>query len=609
MGFWSLATRFSARIVVLGWLACFQTLRASPGLDPRVGTNAFLGVDPGVLPANRRAQAEPHVARSPLNPDLLLATFQEGRFTNGGALSCGYSRSTNGGLSWTRSLIPGITRVAGGTFDRATDPVAGFDGLGNAYLCTLGLNGENADHGVVLMSRSTDGGSTFESPREVFRPGTANIFPDKNWFAINPANSGRFAQRLAVTFTQFVDSLSPIAVATSDDQGQTWSPPAFATPPSSACQGSQPLWLPDGTLVVVYWNFGDLRRDDDDSIECVRSMDGGKTFGPALAINPEVVLFDARLVRDGVFLPSAASARGSGAIFVTYQGLDGQGLPRVFVQKSGDGGTHWTLPTAISDNTTWVDPANPAKGRYALGEVFNPAVDVSPDGGRVVIACLDTRVFGFPFVDTFAIESIDGGRTWGEGLRLSRTSTDLRLAPLTATGYMLGDYIGVVAPVDADSAAVVVTMAERAGGIDPLAIRWGVDRGLTFESWRAARWSHGDIQNPSVAGAGSDADQDGIGLHEEYVHGLDPFHADPVGATRLKLTRIGLTELELSFPVRTGAIDVQFQLEQQGASGNWVLLSGFDVMALTAETRRVQTTVSAAAAAGFFRYRVVPAVP
>ena len=597
-------------MVVLGWLAFFQTLGAIPNLDPRVGTNAFLGLDPVVLPANLRAQAEPHVARSPLNPDLLLATFQEGRFTNGGALSCGYSRSTNGGLTWTRSLIPGITRLAGGNFDRATDPVAGFDGRGNAYLCTLGLNGENADFGVVLLSRSTDGGSTFESPREVFRPGTADIFPDKNWFAVNPANSGPFAQRLAVTFTRFEGSLSPITVTTTDDQGQTWSVPAFATPPASACQGSQPLWLPDGTLVIVYWNFGDLRRDDDDAIECVRSLDGGKTFGAAIPINPEVVLYDAPLVRDGKFLPSAAVARGSGEIFVTYQVLDEQGLPRVFVQKSADGGVHWTLPTAVSDNTAWVDPANLAKGRYALGEVFNPAVDVSPDGRRVVIACLDTRVFALPFVDTFAIESTDGGHTWGAGLRLSQTSTDIRLAPLTATGYMLGDYLGVVAPLDADSAAVVVTMAERAGGIDPLAIRWGVDRGLTFESWRAARWSHGDIQIPAIAGAESDFDQDGIGLREEYVHGLNPFHADPVGATRLKLTRVGLTELEVSFPVRTGVIDFQFQLEHQVTAGNWVPLPGFALTALTTEASLVHETVSAAAAASeFFRYRVVPAVP
>src|SRR5262249_2706204 len=48
------------------------------GLDPRVGPNIRLGDDPPSLPANLRAQAEPHIARHPTQPDILAATFQEG---------------------------------------------------------------------------------------------------------------------------------------------------------------------------------------------------------------------------------------------------------------------------------------------------------------------------------------------------------------------------------------------------------------------------------------------------------------------------------------------------------------------------------------------------
>src|SRR3989442_1828799 len=59
---------------------------ASVSLDMRVGANIRLCDDPVVLPPTMRAQAEPHIARSLLNPDIILATFQEGRFaTNGGA--------------------------------------------------------------------------------------------------------------------------------------------------------------------------------------------------------------------------------------------------------------------------------------------------------------------------------------------------------------------------------------------------------------------------------------------------------------------------------------------------------------------------------------------
>src|SRR5260370_39996828 len=79
------------------------------GLDPRVGLNLRLGNDPSQLPANMLAQAEPHIARHPSQPDVLVATFQEGRYTDAGAVDCGYSVSQDGGLSCTRSLIPGLT--------------------------------------------------------------------------------------------------------------------------------------------------------------------------------------------------------------------------------------------------------------------------------------------------------------------------------------------------------------------------------------------------------------------------------------------------------------------------------------------------------------------
>ena len=74
--------------------------------DPRVAANVRLGDDPSALPPSQRAQAEPHIIRSPIDPNYLLATFQEGRFTDGSAVNCGYSVSRDGGFTWTRALIP-----------------------------------------------------------------------------------------------------------------------------------------------------------------------------------------------------------------------------------------------------------------------------------------------------------------------------------------------------------------------------------------------------------------------------------------------------------------------------------------------------------------------
>ncbi len=97
------------------------------------------GDDPSQLPPMMRAQAEPHIFRSPVDPEFLAAVFQEGRFAiDGGAVDCGYSVTHDGGLTWTRALIPNLTMITGGPYFRATDPVAGIDLNGTIFLNTEG---------------------------------------------------------------------------------------------------------------------------------------------------------------------------------------------------------------------------------------------------------------------------------------------------------------------------------------------------------------------------------------------------------------------------------------------------------------------------------------
>lgn len=86
------------------FIASASSQTVTNALDPRIGGNISLGDDPPQLPSNMRAQAEPHIARHILDPDLLVATFQEGRFTDGGAVDCGYAISHDGGLTWSRRL-------------------------------------------------------------------------------------------------------------------------------------------------------------------------------------------------------------------------------------------------------------------------------------------------------------------------------------------------------------------------------------------------------------------------------------------------------------------------------------------------------------------------
>ena len=516
-------------------------------LDPRVGSNLRLGDDPVALPANMRSQAEPHIARSVVNPDFLAATFQEGRFTNGGSVDCGYSISSDGGLTWSRALIPNLTQTTGGPYYRDTDPVAGIDLNGYVYLNTEGATDVNFNNGIVLISRSTDGGATFGAPVVVYQPSSAGVFPDKNWLAINTFAGTSTVGRLVVTFTRFSGNVSPIVRSYSDDAGVTWSPTVFVHSSNTSAQGSQPVFLPNGKLVIVYFNFGNS------SLALANSNDGGVTFG-----NPKLVTtvtqYDEPAIRTGgSALSSAVADRTNNNLYVVYQALLA-GNPRIAFTKSTDGGTTWTPPIAISDN-----PSNSG--------VFNPAIAVSPNGQTLTAVFYDHRnnPGSDTLIDLYLAQSFDGGATWLPNIRVTSVSTDASLAPLTSSGYMLGDYQGIAESINASVPAIPVWIDSRTGNPDPFIARIGIAPQLNFTSWQAARLSLGEINNPQLGGLNGDADFDGKRNLLEYSMGTPPRQADTVGAS---IEQVG-TVFSMTYPRLKAATDVSLHAFRSTDLAGW----------------------------------------
>ena len=493
-----------------------ETSAAAVALDRRVGANIRLGDDPAALPSTQRAQAEPHIARSPTDPDFLLATFQEGRYTDGGSIDCGYSVSHDGGLTWSRALIPKLSTASGGIYPRATDPVARIAQNGNAFLNTLGLNG---DLGAVLVSRSTDGGNNFDAPVIVYQSPNSSLFPDKNWMALNPF--GPNAGRIVVTFTLFTanSNATPIMRVLSDDGGLTWGSPGYIHPSNYETQGSQPVFLPNNRLAIVYYNFNFTDSSADDYLECVTSSDGGVTFGAPRRVAP-IARYHPPGIRSGSIIPSATGDGTTGNLYVVYQGLvDAFTPPRVLFTKSIDGGLTWSAPRGISDNP-------------AATSVFNPAIAASPDGQKLTVSYYTGRdnPNSATLVDMYLAQSLDGGATWQPNIRVSSTSTDVSLSPKTASGYMLGDYLGIAETTNVNIPAVPVWIDSRTGNPDPFIARVGIAPALDFTSWQAARLSFAQIGDPSLGGEAGDADQDGEDNLSEFRSGTEP--NDPLSVLR-----------------------------------------------------------------------------
>lgn len=483
-------------------------------LDARVGDNLHVGSDPVALPSTQRSQAEPHLWRSAANPEFLVATFQEGRFAaGGGALDCGYGLSTDGGLTWTRALIPKLTTSSGGTYVRATDPVAAVDLNGNIFLLTLAARQTSFDDGgVVALSRSTDAGASFSNPI-VVAAGSATNSLDKEWLAVNDYPGTPHVNRLVATWTAISSTSSyDLFASVSDDAGTTWSTPVqFKTKDNNVDQATQPVFLPDGSLLIPYIT---ALTNSGFRIECKRSTDGGVTFpANATVVVPTVSLWNDPSLRSGTFIITAWVARQSGAVFITYVGLAAANQPRVFVTKSTDNGASWSTPVVASDN-----PAG--------GSVVNAAITCTPDGQRVTVTYYDKRqnaAGADDLVDLYTNFSFDGGATWSApGTRLTEYSTRFRLAPLTADGYMLGDYQAIVPPYAADQPAVAVTIDTRDGDPDPYTIRYALEKQVTFDAWRFARFNRAEIATSATSAATADPDGDGSPNLCEYVFGTNP---------------------------------------------------------------------------------------
>jgi hypothetical protein len=419
-------------------------LPALAGAD--VGPVRQISVDPiAAGPGQHETAVEPD---SISVGNTIVGAFQIGRFPTGGASGIGWATSTDGGITWTSGVLPGLTAQSPspGTFSRASDPAVAYDRVHGAFLANvLALRdiGSTDPASSLVVSRASDGVSW--SAPIVVTPDEGRFAHDKNWIVCDNGTASPFAGRCYVTWTGEGTALE---LATSSDGGLTWSRrTTFATIRGS---GWQPLARPDGTLVIVY--------ETESSVAAVRSTNGGASFAAPVLVS------DLRPSRvPGMRAPALPSAEidAAGAIYVAwhdcrYRSNCAAGAPNDIVLASSPDGRTWSrtrrVPTA---------PELDGLSHFVPGL----AVDASTRGGATRLALafsvLTPRGCTEPTcgVRPYYVSSSTAGRTWSAPEALG-PAQPLSAYASTGGGRFLGDYIstsfatrGVAVPVFAAAAA------------------------------------------------------------------------------------------------------------------------------------------------------------
>ncbi|HLJ45930.1 MAG TPA: sialidase family protein [Bryobacteraceae bacterium] len=445
---------FSLFLAVLPNFAFGQTrvhsnrVRVSAATPFTAGCN---GQQNGVVYSN--GEVEPWIAVDPTNASHLVGVWQQDRWSTGGANGLLTGVSWDSGRTWTRTFAH-FSRCSGGSpsnngnFDRSSDPWVTFTPDGKVFQISYSFNQGNVNQ-AILVSRSLDGGMTWEEPVAVLHDTASGITDDKESITADPTDANYVYavwDRLTGSSTgNPSDFHGPVWFSRTTDGGATWEAARAIYDPGPDTQtiGNQILVLPDGTLIDVFTlirnAIATTANPSSIFVAVIRSTDHGETWTPAIIVSTSqaVGVSDVKTgagIRSGGVLVSAAVDQVSGALYTVWQDArfsNGQRNGIAF-SRSTDGGFNWSEPIQV----------NQAPNVQA----FVPAVAVGQNG-NVAVAYYDfrndTEDRNVLLTSYWREVSPDGGLTWHEGL--IGGPFDMTKAPIaTGAGFFVGDYEGLV---------------------------------------------------------------------------------------------------------------------------------------------------------------------
>jgi hypothetical protein len=403
-------------------------------------------------------EIEPSIAVNPANPLNVVTVYQEGRIADAGDATNGFATSFDGGKTWTKGELPGLTSFPrqGGPFERASDAVVAFGPNNIVYANSLVFDqftGQGLRSGIAV-NVSKDGGRTWEPP--VFlEDDLLGGLNDKNWIAIDMGTGpGHHFGRVYAVW----DRVAPVVYDYCDkgcDQLSNWLPNLQTVPglvfPGQGI-GAYPVIQNDGGLGIVVDTVSggvlnpaqaenpDVAPGSSDELVYVAAPAAGSTPYPApLAFLPPVDI--ATNQSTGVpaqragGLPAAAVDTKTGTIYAVWE--DGR--------FRSDGANDVVMSSSTGNGVMWspVQRINPGSTSGHLDH-YNPTIAVDGQGTiQIAYRVRDESGKGplySPAIDTYYQRSTDGGTTFTAPLKVDIIPSNAYYDAFSRDGSFEGDY-------------------------------------------------------------------------------------------------------------------------------------------------------------------------
>jgi hypothetical protein len=450
----------------------------------------------------RRQQNEPTVAVDPTNPSVVVAGSNDycAAIVNN-EVWAGYYRSTDGGQSWSLSLVPGYpddTSDSGeaspvhGTCGASGDPTQSFDGEGNLFYGFICFNRSKPINGGVYVARYSNHGADYDqtvlvkrgTPSGLFQAG---LFQDKINLTADQTD-GEFGGNVYVAWSEY-HAFAPtnaVLVSRSTDGGDSFSRPIRVTPQEHGTASFADLAVgPDGSVNLTYVTYPSSSRPTAD-VWLLRSIDGGVSFGAPVHVD-SIELFDSNQFAgatgtvdcgDGPFacesgftfsrfFSNSAVAADETGVHVVWASELPSGQNKVFVRNSADGTSFDDDPITLDNidrGHQWFPDVASADG--VLSVIFydsrtDPAYDPDIPPGNTAEGMNSGDV-----VQARVAQSSDGGETWFEQVVSTAGSNFGWMTHGSRRVGFWGDYLYVSAVPDAVN-VVWTDSRDLVPGVDP----------------------------------------------------------------------------------------------------------------------------------------------